>query len=502
MQGESDMKKIIACVVAAAIVLLMLNALNVSPAHVSADSIFVDDEETASEIDQEALFQELFAPDSVIDIAVDISKEQLSELQADLEYYRQKYSRSSVYRICDNVTFTINGKKYVIDDVGIRLKGTSSRANFFNDILGIYNLVNFRLCFNCTFEDTADYGFETREWPDKKEKQKRQNRTFATMKTIELKWNIMADNTYVRNQYVQEVFRDYGVPVQNCTLCTLSLGGSKVGIYRLFEPIDEGFIKRYFPKEDWGGDLYKVRCTRFSPATYSLGNTYGIGNKKKVDEYNFDLKTNLETSKHTSIKKMLDVINHPNATKEDFESVMDMDELARVLAINFAVGNRDDMRTNYNNHYIYFRKSDGKAVIIPYDNELVLGDTFVWSPSESAMTEDSPYFEYNIRFDAPQEATMIRQTVLKGGYFTDLYSGYLLDIAQSKWFTLNNYLKYYRIAKKNYGDKLISKYSFLSTLNKNIEFSMEGGEKYNGNMSIDEYMEKMKANILENVSVD
>ena len=31
---------------------------------------------------------------------------------------------------------------------------------------------------------------------------------------------------------------------------------------------------------------------------------------------------------------------------------------------------------------------------------------------------------------------------------------------------------------------------------------MEGGEKYNGNMSIDEYMEKMKANILENVSVD
>ena len=160
------------------------------------------------------------------------------------------------------------------------------------------------------------------------------------------------------------------------------------------------------------------------------------------------------------------------------------------------------MRTNYNNHYLYFRRSDGKAVFIPYDNELVLGDTYVWSPSESAMTEDSPYFEYNIRFDAPQEATMIRQTVLKGGYFTDLYSGYLLDIAQSKWFTLNNYLKYYRIAKKNYGDKLISKYSFLSTLNKNIEFSMEGGEKYNGNMSIDEYMEKMKANILENVSVD
>ncbi len=490
------MKKIIACALAAAMILLLLNAMNVSPAHVSADSIFVDDEETASEIDQEALYEELFDPDNVIDIDVDISKEQLSSLQADLESYRQKHSRSSVYRICDNATITVNGRKYVIDDVGIRLKGTSSRANFFNDILGIYNLVNFRLCFNCTFEDTGDYGLQTREWPDKEEKKKRQKRTFATMKTIELKWNIMADNTYVRNQYVQDIFADYGVPVQKCTLCTLRLGGCKLGIYRLFEPIDEGFIHRYFPKEDWGGDLYKVRCTRFSPATYSLGNTYGIASKKDSDEYNFDLKTNLDKSKHASMKNMLNVINKPNATKEDFDSVMDMDELARVLAINFAVGNQDDMRTNYNNHYLYFRRSDGKAVFIPYDNELVLGDTYVWSPSESAMTAESPYFEYNYRFEAPQEATMIRQTALKGGYFTDSYTGYLREIANSRWFTVQNYLSYYNTAKNNYSDKLISKYSYLSTIKKNIEFSMEGGENYNGNMSIAEYMEKMKANIL------
>ena len=137
-KGASDMKKIIACALAAAMILLLLNAMNVSPAHVSADSIFVDDEETASEIDQEALYEELFDPDNVIDIDVDISKEQLSSLQADLESYRQKHSRSSVYRICDNATITVNGRKYVIDDVGIRLKGTSSRANFFNDMERIF----------------------------------------------------------------------------------------------------------------------------------------------------------------------------------------------------------------------------------------------------------------------------------------------------------------------------------------------------------------------------
>ena len=494
------MKKIIACAVAASVLLLMLNALRVKPAHVSADSIFMDDEEAASAVDQEALYNEIFAPDSVIDIAVDISKEELSNMQADLEYFRQKHSRSSVYRICDNVTITVNGKKYVVNDVGIRLKGTSSRCNFFNDILGIYNLVNFRLSFSCTFEDTGDYGLSTRVWDDKEEKKKRQNRTFATMESLELKWNITADNTYVRNQYVQEVFRDYGVPAQHCALCTLSLGGTKLGIYRLFESVDESFIHRYFPQEDWGGDLYKARCTSESPVTYSLGNSYGVGNKKKTEMFNFDLKTNIGESSHESLENLLQVINRPGATKEDFESVMDMDELALVQAINFAMGNQDDMRNNYNNHYLYFRKSDGKAVIIPYDNEIVLGDTYVWSPSESALTGESPYIEYNYRYDAMQESPILRQTVLKGGYFTDLYSGYLLDIAQSKWMTEQNYRKYYDIAEKNYSDKLISKYNYLSTLNKNIEFSMEGGDNYNGNMSISEYMARMKANILQNVS--
>ena len=492
------MKKIIACVIAAAILIVMLNLIKISPASVSADSIFVDDEATAAQLDQQAIYDEIFAPDSVIDIAVDISKEQISNMQADLEYFRRKSSRSSVYRICNNVTITVNGKKYVVEDVGIRLKGTSSRCNFYNDILGIYNLVNFRLSFNCTFEDAGDYGLETRVWENKSEKKKRLNRTFATMHSLELKWNIVADNTYVRNQYVQEVFRDFGVPAQKCSLCTLSLGGTKLGIYRLFEPVDESFIHRYFPEEDWGGDLYKVRCTQASPATYSIQNTYGVGNKKKSDSYNFDLKTNIGKSEYESMIHLLNVINKEDASAEDFESVMDMDELALVQAINFAMGNQDDMRNNYNNHYIYFRKSDGKAVIIPYDNEIVLGDTYVWSPSPSALSEESPYFEYNYRYNIEQENPMIRQTVLRGGYFTDRYTGYLQQIAQSKWLTEENFRRYYDTAKANYSDKLISKYNFFSTLNKNMEFSMEGGEECNGNMSVKEYMDKMRNNILTN----
>ena len=76
-----DLRRIIACVLAAAVILLMINVVSISPAHVSADSIFVDDEAVASSIDEQALYDELFAPDSVIDINVDISKEQISNMQ-------------------------------------------------------------------------------------------------------------------------------------------------------------------------------------------------------------------------------------------------------------------------------------------------------------------------------------------------------------------------------------------------------------------------------------
>ena len=490
-------KKIISCVLAAAIVLMLLNMIGISPSHFSSDSIFVDDEETAARLDQEAVYEELFAPDSVVDIAVDISKEQLSDLQADHEYFRRKKTRSSVYRICSSVTVTVNGKKYVVDDVGLRLKGTSSRCSFYNDILGIYNLVNFRMSFGCTFDDTGDYGLETRTWPDGEEKKKRERRTFATMRTLELKWNITGDSTYVRNQYVQEMFKAYGVPAQRSTLCTLSLGGCRLGVYRLFEPVDENFIRRYFPEKDWGGDLYKVRSVNGSPGSYSLANTYGVGSKKKGEEYNFDLKTNIGTSRHESLKTFLREVNRPDLSKEAYEALMDVDELARMQAINFAVGNQDDMRINYNNHYIYFRKSDGKAVIIPYDNEIVLGITHVLTENATNLTEQSPYFEYNSRYDSMQAVPMLRQTVLSGGYFTGLYTDYLREIAESEWITEEHYRPYFDRAKARYGDKLISPYSFFSTMNMNLSFSMEGGE--NGNMSIGDFFEKMKRNILSGI---
>ena len=491
------MKKIIACVLSAAIVLLMLNALHVDSAKLEKDSVQVDDPSVT--YDQQALFEELFDPQSVVDISINISKEQIADIQQDFTYYRKIGGKSTTYRIADSVTFTVNGRKYVIEDVGVRMKGAQSRCNFYNDILGIYNLLNLRLSFCETFDDMSDYKLDTRVWNSDKARKQRQKRTFATMKSMELKWNASADNTYIRNIYVNEVFRANGIPVQRCHLSSLSLGGCSMGVYRIFEPVDKDFIQRYFPEEDWGGDLYTATSTDDQALTYKLDNTYGVTRKQKAELYNFNLKTNQSTSRNESLLRLLKVINQPGATKADYESVVDMDQLALFTAINFAMGNIDDMRINYNNHYIYFRKSDGKAVFIPYDCELVMGDLYSWSLRERGMTELSPYYDGSVYEDFGQLNPLMQRTVLQGSWFEPLYTDHLREIAASKWMDFTSFRSYYDPIATHYSEKVLPSYSFMSTMHMNTAFSLEGGEQYNGNMSVAEFLKLMKDNLISHI---
>ena len=69
------MKKIIASLLAGAVLLTLLNIVQISPARLQGDGLFVDDGENAGAVDEEALYRQLFDPNSEVDIAIDISKE-------------------------------------------------------------------------------------------------------------------------------------------------------------------------------------------------------------------------------------------------------------------------------------------------------------------------------------------------------------------------------------------------------------------------------------------
>jgi spore coat protein CotH len=353
------------------------------------------------------------------------------------------------------------------------------------------------LSFNETFDESKYYSDSSKEWSNYEEREQRKNRTFATLEKLDVKWNSNMDNTYSRNQYASDMLKDYGMFTQKCSLASFSMGGGKLGVYKILEPVDEIFIQRYFPEEDWGGDLYKAHWSYKHPANYHADSTYGIVNKSNTEFYQFDLQTNEESSDYADLKNLLEVINQEDVTRQDLESVIDMDYFIRFCALNYMIGNQDDMRNNYNNHYVYFRASDGKAVIIPIDLEICLGDTYAWNPSGNGCTDVSPYSDISVGTGLAQENPLINLTVTENGFYKDEYTAYLLEISESKWMTVENYQNYYEIARKNYSDEIISSYRYCSTWGCNLEFSMNGGEEYNGNMAVGEFMSRIKQTVYE-----
>lgn len=381
------LKKISACILAAVLLLFLIELNNFD---FDSEAIYVDDVAESDDIDQQELYNDLFDHSSVVKIDINISRKELAKIQSDYDYYKAKMTKTPIYRKAESVTFTVNGKKYIIKEVGIRMKGSSTLSNFYNDILGTYNLVSFKLKFNETFDDKNYYSTETKRWNNEEEREQRENRRFATLQKLDVKWNANFDSTYVRNMYVHDMYKDYGILSQSSNLAVFSLGGSQAGIYKIFEPVDDIFLNRYLPIEEQGGDLYKA--------------------------------------------------------------------------------NRNGGITDYTLTNTYTSTGNGMSDISPY-SDIAEGEHVV------------------------QTNPLINLTVTKDGLYKDKYTEYLKSICRGRWMAYGNFENYYNKAKRNYGEYIISNLNYCSTMGHNLEFSTEGGPDYNDNMSVKEFMDKIKQTV-------
>ena len=168
-----------------------------------------------------------------------------------------------------------------------------------------------------------------------------------------------------------KLFRDNGIIAPDSTLCAVAAKEKdksfrNLGVYKLFEAVDEVFLARAMP-DDADGDLYKCSWGSNKPADFTdADGTVGVEDELNGKFYTYDKKTN---------KKVVD-----------------------------GNGNPDCIRNNANNFYIYFR-GDGKAIFIPYDYDRCLGITKDWNP-HNANTDLTPY---------------TRQTAARGNQTNPLY---------------------------------------------------------------------------------
>ena len=416
----------------------------------------------------EQIYQQLFDLKNLIQIKIDITDEQLMQIQKDYDKYAGMGSKSPIYREASmNIRITTGTTDYTyhIPNIGIRMKGNTSRTSFYNENEGQYNLIHFRIKF--------------------------MGEDFATLENLEMKWNRNDDATYIREIYAYEMYRDMGILAPRTTLASFDLADVHQGVFTVYEPVDKNFIERYLPEEDQGGDLYKCGWT-MRGASLRKKCSVGIEDEDKCEFYNYDLKTNKKTSTHALMNNLINVLDGSKPTKTQIAQVVDMNSFLRFAAISYFAGNPDDARYNYNNHYIYFLKSSGKAIFIPYDCDRVFGVTKTWNPTGDGMTNVDPFTtQATGANNEDQKNPLFRYTTNKGGYYNEEFAQQLKLVAESKWLQPENFEKYYETASKLYARYTKPSKTFHNADHHYFGFDINKSEGLNtdhGNATFKEYI--------------
>lgn len=392
----------------------------------------------------EGVYENLFDTAFVISVNIDMSDAEWKKLDAD--YDRFSHHKSPIYRLADSVTIAVEADgetyEYYYEEVGIRMKGNTSRRRFYGDD-GFYANVHFKMSFTQTFDDEDEYeASERKVWSDKDARKARKNRTFAGLEKIDLKYNKNKDETYSKDVYAMKLFRDNGIIAPNATLCAVSAREcdadyENLGVYMLYEAVDELFLARNLKGDDTG-DLYKCSWGNSSSGadlTHSDG-LVGVEDELNGEFYAYDKKTNKKKTNASGgrdFSSMINFIAAANAPHADYSDIIDTDYFARFEAVNYILGNPDCIRNQSNNYYIYFRPSDGKAIIIPYDYDRCFGITKDWAPNNACL-ELTPYDNRTSSGtqNNPLYLNLITSSATGGaGSVKEKYKEYLTELAGS-----------------------------------------------------------------------
>ncbi len=446
----------------------------------------------------EVTYEDLFNIHNKIDIEISVSREEMEKIAQDNELG----DKPDMYRLVDNFKLTMqNGTNtfvWEIPNVGIRQKGNTSRRDIFKD--GEINTHNhFKLKFNETFNDATIYDqtFIATYGNDAYDK-----RDFLGLDGLDFKWDKNDDTTHIKEMYTNEIYKACGVMAQHVGLATIKMKydsnkEADFGLCYIYEQIDKTFIKRslesdisYINMPTWKeekngthgvasknyGDLYKVTYGNGDGSSSSGGSLLSdtITGKKvgvRTDVYGnnypaYERKTNKNSDYNDQqLKDIVSLINKSGTTVEQLDEVVDLKYLAMEEAVSYIVGNPDSFRNNYNNYQIYIRRTDGKMIIIPFDNDRTLGIGRDWKDGlDFILSQNTKDIYYKRTIGGEQRNKLLLKTILASStnIVKTSYAACINDIKKSDWVKEETFNSFFNVAKSTYAD--------LAT------FSLDGGE--------------------------
>lgn len=310
--------------------------------------------------------------------------------------------------------FNKNGVVDSLDEIGIRLRGNTSRKRPEGN--------------NGEMHNSSNPDWHHAHFALKLDKYVKTNK-FRGLKAINMKF-FKDDVNYVREVYSYDLFRRFKVwtaPFSSYAKLTINVIGDNTpayfGIYEMIEPVDSEYLVKRFPTDN-GGNLWKCLYQQDGPADLKNNNFMSKMGLEDADTGyypSYDLKTNKKSldSAKTQFNTFVNELN--SLSDSEFmawvEGRIDVDLLLRATAVNVAVGMWDDYWINGNNYYFYF-DSKGKSYFIPYDYDNALGtssivnDSGTQNPLEWGSSNDRPLIN----------------RILKIEKYKTLYKNYLMQL--------------------------------------------------------------------------
>lgn len=461
------------------------------------DPSFYDTPKRTSESD--FVFDDLFDLGNTVLINVEISDEELYKLQKD---YETGY-KSEIYRLADKVSISIINYgttfTWTFDNVGIRQKGNTSRQSIYDGDYTRLNQNHYKLSFDETFDDEELYDSS---FIQKYGNEKYKDREFLDMSGIDIKWDKNYDSTHIREIYASYLYHAAGIITPHVGLAKMVFKFGEYshdfGLCMIYEKASKSMIKRALKEESvvtmtsWDdekegtfgvvdekyGDLYKcsygVGKGSSNGADLTLESIaydrIGVGNVSGSYIPTYERKTNEDVSYNdVLLKNFIRHINSNFSTIDSISKYVDLDYLAIEEAVSYIVGNPDAMRYNYNNYMIYMRRIDGKAIIIPIDNDRCFGITKDWNVRDGL--KDDEILSKRTSNDNQRNPLLNKTIFANDNRCKELYLDYVNKIVNSKWVSNETFNSLFNKAKKSYENHLRSDEVFALKGNHNIEFS-------------------------------
>lgn len=280
-------------------------------------------------------------------------------------------------KVVSKFSYQINSETVVLDSIGLKLRGNTSRRRPEGNNGELHN-PNNPDWHHCHFGlDFSKY---------------KPNQKFKGLNKMILKW-FKDDATYAREIYCYNLFRKYNVwTAPRASYCRINIKvdgdalPANYGVYAMIESVDEDYIVDR--SNEWStavGFLWKCGYDQGGNnanfvSTQSIGIENVTLNPATSVYFAYDLKTREEELSlgTTELTSFIYDLNTKTGTefKNWITQKMDIDLFLKTYAVNVLVGMWDDYWVNANNFYFYFAPN-GKAYFIPYDYDNTLGTSYL-----------------------------------------------------------------------------------------------------------------------------